>query len=381
LLAHEVAHLGGLPDLYDGRVGAGIGAWGLLGYSEGFGNTGHTPSHFSPWAKQQLRWLQPKLLTESGKYRIKQIETYPDVYRIQDDFPYGEYLLIENRQPVGFDRELPGGKGGLAIWHIDEHKHHNNEPGHPDLPGWPENGAHYRVALLQADGRFDLERGRNFGDAGDLFRGGTGGVNRISAHEPHGLRPYRLDPRVAQVLHRISEISEPGEEMTFRYDIEFPSDLRKAEESAIAAAGSVSELTLPIRGATIVSAEFSHEDRKQLPNGGVLLEARIELSSECFVHVRGNASVVASNADTTCSTGVSNDDSSRSAMWKNSIRLASVSKSYSTFNVNCRRRMPPGSHVIRWVVTSKHALRFPAGGSLVVQAYPCPPRVTAASAK
>ncbi|MGZ0171842.1 MAG: hypothetical protein ACKVHE_20050 [Planctomycetales bacterium] len=67
------------------------------------------------------------------------------------------------------------------------------------------------------------------------------------------------------------------------------------------------ELTAPIAGATIASAEFSHEDGKRLENGGVLLEARIELDGECFVHVRGNASVTSSVAGRTFSTGVSND--------------------------------------------------------------------------
>jgi hypothetical protein len=386
LLAHEVAHLGGLPDLYDGHTGQGIGAWGLLGYSEGFGNTGHTPSHFSPWAKYKLKWLQPKDLSESGTHRIKNVENYPDVYRIRDGFPDGEYLLIENRQPIGFDRELPGGKGGLAIWHIDENKRHNREPGHPDVPGWPDNNAHYMVALVQADGRFDLEKGQNIGDAGDLFRGGPGGVNRISSQELNGLRPYRADPRVGQFLRRLSGISEPGKVMTFRYDVEpslsssslaqVSSDGR-VEGQSLATSGSVAELTIPIRGATIASAEFSHEDRKQLQNGGVLLEARVELDSECIVHVRGSASV-ASVVGSTFSTGVSDDDSSRPSMWKDSVRLASVSNAYSTFSVNCRRRMPAGSHVIRWVVRSKNTLRFPAGGSFVVQAYPCPPRVSAA---
>ncbi len=219
LLAHEVAHLGGLPDFYDpSNQGTGIGSWGLLGLSEGFKKDGHTPSHFSPCAKIKLKWLKPKELTASGYYRLQPTETKEDVYKIQQGFPENEYLLIENRQPVGFDRHLPGGKGGLAIWHIDENKASNREPGHPDVPGWPENGVHYKVALVQADGRFDLERGKSYGDEEDLFR--ADGVNRVSSLEPHGLRPYRIDPQVRRVLHRISEISESGELMTFRYVVE-----------------------------------------------------------------------------------------------------------------------------------------------------------------
>ncbi|MFT4558686.1 MAG: M6 family metalloprotease-like protein [Planctomycetaceae bacterium] len=390
LLAHEVAHLGGLPDLYDGRIGRGIGSWGLLGFSEGFKREGHAPSHFSPWAKIQLNWLKVKELTNSGTYTIRQIEDYPDVYKIQQGFPENEYLLIENRQPVKFDRDLPGRKGGLAIWHIDENKAHNREPGHPDVPGWPENGVHYKVALLQADGRFDLERGKGFGDEEDLFR--ADGVNRVSSLEPHGLRPYRPDPRVRQVLHRISEISESGELMTFRYEVEEPGSSAATEvseseklnsepaaESALSdspsATASSSASMIPVAGAIVASAEFSDSSGKRIHGNGVVLEAKIQLSRESNVHVRGSASVMSAVDGEALSTGISNDRSTNPPMWRSSVRLASVSSAntYSSLSVNCRRRLPPGTHVIRWVVNSKSELRFRGGGALIVEAFPCGP--------
>ena len=393
LLAHEVAHLGQLPDLYDGGIGRGIGSWGLLGFSDGFNRTGHTPTHFSPWAKHKLDWIVLKDLTASGTYTIKQIEEFPDVYRIQEGFPEGEYLLIENRQPVRFDRELPGGVGGLAIWHVDENKKHNREPGHPDVPGWPENDAHYMVALVQADGRFDLERGLNYGDEDDLFRGG--GVDRVGSQEPHGLRPYRIDPTVRQVLHRISEISEPGKTMTFRYEVESTKspvpqpkpNLKVSSEPEpkgntldIAAASSSSDVTIPIAGVRVVSVEFSHEDRKRLSGDGILLETEIELASECIVQIRGSASVTSAVSGNSLSTGLSDDRSSRPAMWRNSVRLVSTSASgrYSSLNVKCRRKMGAGRHTIRWVVRSKSAVQFPGGGTLTMQLYPCVPRQSAA---
>ncbi|MDA1160135.1 MAG: M6 family metalloprotease domain-containing protein [Planctomycetota bacterium] len=394
LLAHEVAHLGGLPDLYDSsNQGTGIGSWGLLGFSEGFEKDGHTPSHFSPWAKIQLKWLKPKELTASGYYRLQPIETKEDVYKIQQGFPENEYLLIENRQPVGFDRHLPGGKGGLAIWHIDENKSTNREPGHPDVPGWPGNGAHYKVALLQADGRFDLERGSNYGDEEDLFR--AGGVNRVSSLEPHGLRPYRIDARVRKVLHRISEISESDGLITFRYDVEESDDsnlgadqVAKADSGAeahsteqpvatsqsdsLSATASSSGSMIPIAGAVLASAEFSHAKGRRIHGNGVLLETTIHLLHESDVHVRGSASVMSEVDGGKLSTGISNDRSTSPVMWQSSVRLASVplAKTYSSLNVNCRRRLPRGSHVIRWVVRSKNELRFDGGGSLIFEAFP-----------
>jgi hypothetical protein len=39
--------------------------------------------------------------------------------------------------------------------------------GYPGHPNWPTQ--HYRVAVLQADGRYDIEKGENQGDADDLW--------------------------------------------------------------------------------------------------------------------------------------------------------------------------------------------------------------------
>ena len=71
-----------------------------------------------------------------------------------------EYFLAEARFRNGYDRHLPA--EGLLLWHIDESVTDNS------------NENHLKVALVQADGRRDLEVKRNDGDPDDSFPGGLG---------------------------------------------------------------------------------------------------------------------------------------------------------------------------------------------------------------
>ena len=169
VVAHETSHFLGLPDLYDPDGGMGIGTYCLMADSWGIDGSQLHPPMLSPWSKIELGWLTPMSVETKGDFTLRQSWQYPDVHKI-DLGSQAEYLLIENRQPGSYDILLP--LGGLAIWHIDEHMYlyGNSLEGYPGQPGWPSNSNHYHVALLQADGRYDLENGRNSGDYSDLFR-------------------------------------------------------------------------------------------------------------------------------------------------------------------------------------------------------------------
>jgi len=61
-----------------------------------------------------------------------------------------------------------------VIYHVDENTggNGNRVRGGPFLEGWPGNGAHYKVALLQADGKYELEQGLNQGHMDDFWKAG-----------------------------------------------------------------------------------------------------------------------------------------------------------------------------------------------------------------
>lgn len=215
VIAHELGHYLGLPDLYGGMGGTGIGSYGMMANSWGFDGSQYYPPMFSPWSKIQLAWLNAKTITKSGRYSIQPSATVQDVYRINISNSTSEYLLIENRQALDFDVKLP--QGGLCIWHIDENAGHK-DAGFPGDQGWPSNGNHYRVSLLQADGDYDLERGQNRGDAGDVFRGA--GVSAIGPSNPGGSGPFpNTDAYQGGIVVRsgvsIFDISPSGTQMQF----------------------------------------------------------------------------------------------------------------------------------------------------------------------
>lgn len=176
IFAHEYGHALGLPDLYDTDYSSeGAGYWELMagGGWNGVTRDGDSPAHMSAWSKYALGWVSP--IPVSGTLddvNLAPVAEGGEVYQLLDGDAAtgtGEYFLVENRQQVGFDAGLPG--AGLAIWHVDEAKETNDAE---CLSSRDCTRSHYKVALMQADGKQDLERLVNGGDTGDLYPGATG---------------------------------------------------------------------------------------------------------------------------------------------------------------------------------------------------------------
>ena len=81
------------------------------------------PPLMSAWSKYKLGWTNPINVVSSGSFTLRQTCDHNDMLIIDDPFPNGEYLLIENRQPCGFDGSMP--QGGIVIFHIDENASNN----------------------------------------------------------------------------------------------------------------------------------------------------------------------------------------------------------------------------------------------------------------
>src|SRR5438093_4868303 len=132
-------------------------------------------------------------------------EKKTECYRLWTKGTIGpEYFLLENRQAKGLDGALPG--SGLAVWHIDERQSNNDNP------------LAYLVALVQADGKKDLELLKNSGDDGDLFPGDK----RVAALDDNTTPSTRSNigspSRVA-----LTNIAMSEGIVTLRAEVELPS--------------------------------------------------------------------------------------------------------------------------------------------------------------
>jgi immune inhibitor A len=164
VFCHEFGHVLGLPDLYDYDYDSdGVGVWSIMAGGS-WGGGGVIPVHFDGWSKCQLGWVLPTVLMDNmDSVQIDEVEYNQDIYQLFSEGSIGpEYFLVENRQRELFDVSIPG--GGLLIYHIDESAPNNNDQ------------THYKVAVEQADGLYDLEHNRG-GNSGDPWPGLTNNFN------------------------------------------------------------------------------------------------------------------------------------------------------------------------------------------------------------
>jgi M6 family metalloprotease-like protein len=178
VFCHEFGHFMGAVDLYDyGYDSEGVGNWSVMA-SGSWLNGGNTPCHFDAYHKYRILGFSSVVSIQSNQtgMEIPQAETSPTAYRLWDSGMGGSmYFLVENRQKTGFDYYLPG--GGLLIWHVDESaggSHPNDNQWCPGDPATP----HYRCALEQADGEWELERCPGYSNEGDLSDPFPGWTNK-----------------------------------------------------------------------------------------------------------------------------------------------------------------------------------------------------------
>lgn len=203
---HELGHVFGLPDLYDYDYDSrGLGNWSVMAGGSWNGGAGNSPAHFDAWCMSYLGFATPINVTGSiTAAPFPEVENSPTIYRLWTNGQGGsQYFLAENRQKTGFDSALP--HEGLMIYHVDETESGNNNQWYP---GYTSYG-HYKVALEQADGDWDLEHDTNSGDNGDPYPGSSNNHTFNNSSTPDS-KSYAFSNTYVSVTN----ISNNGSNMT-----------------------------------------------------------------------------------------------------------------------------------------------------------------------
>jgi len=211
--AHELGHLlFGFPDLYDtDGTSEGIGNWCLMAGGS-WGGGGDIPVHPSAWCKAQQGWASVTNVVSNGTLSIPDVKISRTVHRLWKDGSGGpEYFLMENRQRTGYDQSLPG--DGLLLWHIDDSQPDNT------------NESHYKVALIQADNKRDMELDHNRGDAGDPYPGSVGNTSFNATSSPNSNSYAGVNTCVS-----VTGISAPGSTMTAGVTVLCKSAVKDAKD-------------------------------------------------------------------------------------------------------------------------------------------------------
>lgn len=172
---HEIAQAMGAPTQYGEFPGYGLGYYDVMANPWGFDGTLYHCGSMSAYTKAVLGWVDVEEIDSEGMRAIAASSISNKVYKISRGYSGDEYLLLENRQATGYGTGMR--QPGIAIYHVDSTA--NGKAGHPEDGVYPVN--RYHVALVQADGRFDLERQEDEGDMGDLFH-----HDRFSGIGPNG---------------------------------------------------------------------------------------------------------------------------------------------------------------------------------------------------
>ena len=145
---HEFTHCLGLPDMYDTKGdNYGMAYWDVM-CAGSYNDDSHTPAGYTAYERWFSGWMEPTELKEqTSVVGMKPLVNEPEAYILYNDKNRNEYYILENRQPVSFDKGLFG--HGLLIYHVDYNQ-----------SVWKNNQVnvvanHQRMVIVPADNEFN----------------------------------------------------------------------------------------------------------------------------------------------------------------------------------------------------------------------------------
>ncbi len=269
VLAHELGHYLGLPDLYN-TVYDTRGEWGgydvfnasvMASGSWGVNPAGGImPYSMDAWSRYVLGWIQPVEARADGDYTLIS-QSYgaaaQDFSAVRIDTQNeNEYYLLENRQPQKWDAGLPQGyegaslTSGVILWHVDmnvfdkyfDENAVNNPDHHPAvMPLYPESSDGEHFAFLGSEK--DVYIGNPFFDAAYWNKGfpGLGSALDLPIYAREG-----ADTRAGRLASgiRVQFLSNSGHDMQIRLDTRAKVHFHQWKEAALVKAATCTEAGL-----------------------------------------------------------------------------------------------------------------------------------------
>lgn len=216
LFCHELAHVLGLPDIYDlngEEEGLSNAMYGSLSIMDkgAYLNSGKTPPYFNALEREILEIGVVEDIVAGRKYVLGGIEEGGPLYRIPLANE-GEYFLVECRNNAKWDRYCEG--NGLVVYHID--KSENNSGGLSAVRRWELN-------ILNCHAEHQCARA--------LFPPGENSFKELGYNSRYPLRDWAGHP----VGIKLSDISYDGKVLSFtaEEDVKWDSSIASVLEAKV----------------------------------------------------------------------------------------------------------------------------------------------------
>jgi M6 family metalloprotease-like protein len=196
---HENGHMVmGWPDLYSYESPThsnGVGGWCVMN-----SNNAANPQQPNAYLRDLAGWIAVTAITDASSGVLGMPSNAYQAFKYSRNAKESFYIEARKRTSAAVDSRntaIPG--SGLLIWHV-----HTDGKNIDRSKGFP------LISLVQADGRNDLEKKTNSGDAADPFRS----RNNAAFNKTTTPAAVYYDGSLSNI--DISEISDSGAVMTFK---------------------------------------------------------------------------------------------------------------------------------------------------------------------
>ena len=291
---HEFSHCLGLPDMYDTDYsgGYGTGYWDVMNGGSYLDNS-RTPAGYTSYERWFSGWMEPVEIKELTQIEgMKPLATHAEAYVLYNEGRKkditGEYYLLENRQPVGFDAKLYG--HGMLILHVDYNE-----------GAWTSNQVnddvdHQRCTIIPADNQFAENQYKDL--AGDPWPGVTGNTLLNNYSTPAATVFSKNSDGQKFMNKQIDHITEDVDAMTISFVACRPEmPVPDVEESTVSEQTSDNSVTISwnaVEGAVGYELELTSKDKApDTPEDALLRDydfAKFYSKTASYSAINGNLS-------------------------------------------------------------------------------------------